>query len=61
MSSTNRPKSERKKPRGRPVKYQLPDQIPDSPENIARALLATPPKKRKEWRHIQEREAESGR
>jgi len=44
------------KPRGRPVKYKLPEPIPDTPENIARALLATPPKRRDEWRHIRERE-----
>lgn len=50
-----------KKPkRGRPVEYPLPEPIPDSPENIARALLATPPKKQKEWRHIQERETRTG-
>ena len=30
---------------GRP----MPERIPDTPENIIRALLSTPPKKRKEW------------
>ncbi len=44
------------KPRGRPVEYPLPEPIPDSPENIARALLATAPKKRTDWRHVRERE-----
>lgn len=48
-----------KSPRGRPVKYPLPEPIPDSPENIARAILATPPRKREDWRHIQEREGEA--
>ena len=48
------------KPRGRPVKYPLPDPIPDTPENIAKAILATPPKKRQEWQHDQKREAKSG-
>jgi hypothetical protein len=43
------------------VKYPLPEPIPDSPENIARAVFATPPKKPEEWRHIREREAENGR
>lgn len=52
--------STEKNPRGRPVEYPLPDPIPDSPENIARALLATPPKKQKEWRHIRERETRTG-
>ena len=34
-------------PRGRPVKkkFTMPEPIPDTPENIARALLTTPPKK----------------
>jgi len=49
-----------KRKRGRPVEYPLPEPIPDTAENIARALLATPPKKRKEWRHVQERETRSG-
>ena len=48
--------NDKPKPRGRPVEYPLPAPIPDSPENIARALLATPPKKRSEWRHVRERE-----
>lgn len=46
-----------KKRRGRPVKYPMPEPIPDTPENILKAVLATPPKKRGEWRHVQEREA----
>jgi len=46
--------------RGRPVKYEMPEMILDTPENIAHALLATAPKKREEWRHIREREAETG-
>ena len=32
--------------RGRPVKNTMPESIPDTPENIARALLTTPPKKK---------------
>ena len=36
-------------PRGRPVEKQMPEPIPDTPENIARALLTTPPKKEDEW------------
>lgn len=46
-----------KNPRGRPVKCPLPEPIPDSPENIARAILATPPRKREDWKHVREREA----
>lgn len=45
--------SDRRK-RGRPQERQWPEPIPDTPENIARAVLSTPPKKRDEWRHLQE-------
>ena len=31
------------KRRGRPPKYPMPDKIPDTPENVARAVLNTPP------------------
>ena len=43
-----------KKPavRGRPVTNTMPEPIPDTPENIARALLTTPPKKREEWDYL---------
>lgn len=36
--------------------YALPPPIPDTAENIARALLATPPRKREDWKFVQERE-----
>ena len=45
-----------KKPRGRPVEHKLPEPIPDTPENIMKAFLKTPPKKREEWKFIQNRE-----
>ena len=35
--------TEHKKPRGRPVEHKLPDPIPDTPENIMKAFLKTPP------------------
>ena len=47
-----------KKPRGRPVKNAMPEPIPDTPENIARALLTTPPKKEDEWDYLKDREIE---
>ena len=49
-------KSEKRKV-GRPPK-PMPELIPDTPENIARALFRTPPKKPNEWRYL--RESESG-
>ena len=48
------------KARGRPVKYPMPDPIPDTPENILKAVLETPPKRRREWRFVREREARMG-
>ena len=37
----------------------MPEPIPDTPENIARALLTTPPKKEDEWDYIKERRLSS--
>ena len=39
-----------KKP-GRPPK-PLPEPINDTPENVARALLSTPPKRERDWRYL---------
>ena len=39
------------RPMGRPPK-PLPDLIPDTPENIMRALVSTPPKKDEEWDYL---------
>ena len=41
-------KSKRK--RGRPVE-KLVEPIPDTPENIADAILASPPRKAGEWKY----------
>ena len=41
--------------RGRPVKNKMPEPIPDTPENIAWALLTTPPKKEDEWDYLKDR------
>ncbi len=35
---------------GRPVERPVPDQIPDTPENVARAIMRGPPKK--EWDYL---------
>lgn len=48
--STSKPKRKR----GRPVKYPLPELIPDTAENIMRPILNTPPKARNEWRYMKE-------
>lgn len=43
-----------KRKRGRPSKRTMPDPIPDTPENIMRAVLNTPPKDDDEWRYLQD-------
>lgn len=47
------------RPVGRPP-LELPEPIPDTPENIARVVLNTNPKKRGEWRFEKERRKKSG-
>ena len=41
-------------PRGRPVEHPMPEPIPDTPENIMRAIVNTPPKKREDWSYLKE-------
>ena len=47
-----------KRRRGRPVEKPLPDPIPDTPENVALALVTTPPKDDDEWDYLKDREIE---
>lgn len=47
-----------KRPVGRPP-LELPDAIPDTPENIARVVLNTKPKRRGEWRFEKRRARKS--
>ena len=49
-------KKPKKAKRGRPVEYPMPEPIPDTPENIMKAFLKTPPRKREEWKFFQERD-----
>ena len=44
------------KPRGRPIKNTMPEPIPDTPEDVARALLTTPPKSEKDWDYLKDRQ-----
>ena len=50
MKDTDKPK----RPRGRPVEKPMPEPIPDTPENIARACMQGPPKK--EWDFLKDKE-----
>lgn len=42
------------RPRGRPATRRWPDPIPDTPESVARAIMAGPPKPEGEWRYLRE-------
>ena len=44
-----------KHPRGRPVKYPMPDPISDTPDNVLKTVFAGPPKK--EWRYLKYRKS----
>lgn len=48
MSDQNKSKKSGRK-RGRSAIYVMPDPIPDTPKNVARAILNTPPKKDDDW------------
>ncbi len=50
-------KSAKKRPRGRPVEKTLPAPIPDTPENVAKALVRAKPKNRDEWKYLKEAKA----
>lgn len=41
-----------RRPRGRPVEHPMPEQIPDTPDNLARIILNTPPKKEDDWEYL---------
>ena len=44
-----------KRPPGRPITKTMPAPIPDTLENVARAIMQTPPKPKGEWRYIKDR------
>ena len=43
----------KRKAKGRPPKYTMPPMIPDTPENVARALMRQPPRKPEDWKFVQ--------
>ena len=45
-----------KRGRGRPVEKEMPEPIPDTLENIAKAVLSTPPKSEDEWKYLKKSE-----
>ena len=42
-----------KRKRGRPVKYVMPEPVDATPEQLAKAVLFTLPKKPHEWKFMQ--------
>lgn len=51
-SQPKEPEADRVNRPGRPVQNTMPDPIPDTMENIARAVLTTPPKQEHEWKYL---------
>ena len=45
------PSSNSKRTPGRPT-LPMPEPIPDTPENVAQAILSTPPKNPKAWKFL---------
>lgn len=50
---------EQKRKRGRPVKYVMPDKVDATPEQLAKAILSTPPKKPQEWEFMKDFEGDA--
>ena len=44
----------KKRSRGRPVEKPMPAPIPDTPENVACALMTTPPKDEGDWDYLKD-------
>ena len=42
----------KKRQRGRPRTHPMPDPIPDTPDNVARTLMTTKPKREDEWEYL---------
>ena len=51
-------KKESKRGPGRPPK-PMPERIPDTPENVARAVLNTPPKNKGDWDYAKKERKDS--
>ena len=51
------PKTPKRGP-GRPSK-PMPERIPDTPENVARAVLNTPPKGKDDWAYAKKERKDS--
>ena len=45
---------------GRPPTLTMPEPVDDTIENVMDAVLTTPPKKRGEWKYLQNKNAKNG-
>lgn len=55
MTQRSKPNSDATKRKvGRPSTLTMPEDIPDTPENVAKAILTSKPKKRHEWQFLKE-------
>ena len=45
---------------GRPPTLTMPEPIDDTPENVADAMMRTPPRKPGEWKFVQNKNAKNG-
>ena len=45
---------------GRPPTLTMPEPIPDTPENVAEAMMRTPARKPGEWKYMQNKSAKNG-
>ena len=52
----NKTRTQRKKENDQRDYSRMPEKIPDSPENIARAFLTAPAKSEEDWDYLKETE-----
>ena len=52
MDSKPKQDNQPPKPRGRPATKPMPEQIPDTPENVMKALVSAPPRAKNDWDYL---------
>ena len=53
-----KPDSNKPLPRGRPPVKDWPEQIPDTPDNVLRAVLSTPSLRRDQWNYMRAKKSD---
>ena len=54
MNKKKNKTKQRGRPAGQSKYYEHFEHIPDTPENVAKALFSTPPKESNEWKYLKE-------